>query len=504
MPLTGDFDLTITATYRLQFHKDFTFADAARQARYFRDLGVSHIYSSPIMKATPGSTHGYDVVDFEEINPELGGRAGFENLAASLREEGLGIILDIVPNHMCVGGSLNPYWLDLLEKGPDSAYSDFFDVDFAAPHMDGRILAPFLGDSYDKVLASGELKLKRRDNGRHAIYYADHCFPLRDIDEDHVNELNVSELPHDRLHQLLEAQHYRLASWRTANDLVNFRRFFEITTLAGVKIERAAAFDAIHQVPLDLFARGLIDGVRVDHVDGLTDPAAYCAALRDALKSRAGERPEGRSKEPYIVVEKILASHEPLPNWPVHGSTGYDFMNEVSAVQHDPSGAAELDAYWREISERTTSFDEEETLARRELLDRNFNGQTESVVGLVQECANVLGPDRDLPRGAIRRAVVSVISHLRVYRSYAVGGANNPGAGPDLEAAFTAALNEATPETQAIELLRLVFASRSEEPAFAEAIRRFNQLTAPAAAKAVEDTGFLPLRSPAIPQRCWL
>ena len=340
MAKVGSFDTALTATYRIQFHKDFTFADAARRANYLRDLGISHVYASPIMTATPGSMHGYDVTDFASINPELGGEEGFRRLARALRDVQMGLIVDIVPNHMAVGDGKNPYWFDLLENGRDSAYSDFFDVDFDAPGLGGKILLPVLGDSYNEVLARGDLALRPRDGGDDfALYYFDACFPVRKVDQQTIRAEGVERMnARKRLHALLEAQHYRLANWRTANDTINYRRFFEITSLVGVRIERPEAFDRVHRVPLALYAEGLIDGLRVDHIDGLTDPAGYCARLRQELESRKSQRPEALRNDAYIVVENILASDEQLPNWPIEGTTGYDFMNEVSAVQHRPDG----------------------------------------------------------------------------------------------------------------------------------------------------------------------
>ena len=444
------------------------------------------------MQATPGSTHGYDVTDFAVVNPELGAEAGFRDLSATLRAVGIGIIVDIVPNHMAVGGAENPYWLDLLEKGRDSAYADFFDVDFNAPGLDGKILLPFLGDSYAKVLRSGDLKIRpRADTGAFAVFYNEHCFPLRDVDQQtlRVEGPQAYSAP-EPLHALLEAQHYRLANWTAANDLLNFRRFFEITTLAGVRIERAQAFDNVHAVPLAFYAEGVIDGVRVDHVDGLTDPAGYCARLRAALDSRRAERPEGRRGDAYVVVEKILAGDEPLPAWPIQGTTGYDFMNEVSALQHDEAGAAPLRAHWRTLSGRSAEFEPEEDAARVEMLERNFVGQLDALVETLHVAAFELNGDRDLTRGALKRAVVAVVRNLRVYRSYALGGSGNTGAGEALTLAFERAAQAATRDDSALAVLREIVASRSDSPAIAEAIRRLHQLCAPVAAKSVEDTAF--------------
>jgi (1->4)-alpha-D-glucan 1-alpha-D-glucosylmutase len=488
----GEFDPNLTATYRLQFHKDFTFQDGAAIAGYLRDLGVSHVYASPILTARAGSMHGYDVVDFGHINPELGGEEGLAALVDALHGAGLGLIVDIVPNHMAVGGEDNPFWLDLLENGQDSRFADFFDVDFYAPATPGKVLVPFLGGPYGEVLRSGDLVLKPRpENDRYAIYYHEHCFPLREESQAEIRSQGADPFskPED-LHALLEAQHYRLASWRAANDLINYRRFFDITSLAAIRIERAETFDIVHEVPLRLYEQGWIDGLRVDHVDGLTDPRGYCEKLSEALLKRRASRPENRRGAPYIIVENILASNERMPDWPVAGTTGYDFMNEVSAVQHDNAGAQKLGAFWREISGRSENFEDEESLARRELLARSFDGQFEAAIDALSRCGTELGADRDLTRNSVVRAVQSVISHMRVYRSYATGGAANPGIGPYLEAAFDTAAREAGADEDALLLVRSIMNSKSSHPDFAEAIRRFNQLTAPVAAKAVEDTAF--------------
>jgi (1->4)-alpha-D-glucan 1-alpha-D-glucosylmutase len=482
-----DFDVNLRATYRLQLHRDFGFAQASQIAPYLAELGVSHVYASPITTARAGSLHGYDVVDFASVNPELGGRAGLEAFVSRLNAHGLGLIIDIVPNHMAVGGADNPCWLDLLQKGRESAFADFFDVDFDAPGRGGKLLVPFLGKPYAQTLESGELALGQHV-GRWALRYHDHVFPLRDRDQAEIASQGAEAFRSpERLHALLEAQTYRLAHWTCANDLINYRRFFEITTLAGVRIERPWVFDHVHRLPLELYAEGLVEGLRIDHIDGLTDPAGYADRLREALAER---RPRTTKPSAYVVVEKILGGEEKLPAWPVFGTTGYDFMNEVSALQHEQAGAAPLGAFWAEISARPAEFEPEEREARRELIDINFCGQTEAVVDAMMRCASLLGQARDLARSAVRRGVRAVISHLRVYRSYALGGAGNPGAGEALEAAFAAARAEATPEPQAVALLEAVFADRSERTEFAEAIRRFHQLTAPAAAKAVEDTAF--------------
>ena len=483
-----------TATCRLQFNAAFPFAAAEKIAPYLRDLGVSHVYASPILTARAGSMHGYDVVDFSRINPELGGEAGFERLAEALHARGLGIILDIVPNHMAVGGADNPYWLDVLAKGRDSAFAKIFDIDFdrPEPELNGKVLAPFLGSSYRDVLASGDLHVARRADGQYAVTYFQHCFPLRAADQLEIAEAGVETYADPaRMHDLLERQHFRLAWWRVAGDEVNYRRFFDITELAGVRIENPPAFDLSHKIPLDLYARGLIDGLRVDHIDGLTDPVGYSRTLRQRLEEAQPQRQGDRAKQAYVIVEKILAAEEDLPAaWPVEGTTGYDFMNEVSALQHVTEGAAPLRAFWHEVSDRPRDFDVEEIQARHEMQRVNFCGQRECLVDALFGLAPSISGDRDLTRNAVRRAVAAIISQMRVYRSYALGGAESPGAGRYFEAAVAAASRDPAPEEKAMAFIGDVMNSRSDDPGVARAIRRFNQLTAPVAAKAVEDTAF--------------
>ena len=352
--------MTPRATYRLQFHKGFTFADAAPLAPFLAELGISHVYASPIGTARAGSTHGYDQVDPTRVNPELGGEDGFRAFVAQLKANGLGVILDIVSNHMAVGQADNRWWLDVLKHGPSSDHAELFDVDWdpADPALKGKVAAPFLGAPYAEALEAGDLVLKRDPaTGELAIWaYDAHCLPLRPQDQD---VLARSEPPSSRfdarqpqgraaLHELLERQNFRLAWWKTAGDEINWRRFFDITELAGVKVERDQVFNLIHALPLRLYTEGLIDGVRVDHVDGLADPAGYCRKLRAALDAAQPDRPaDAASGAAYFVIEKILAQGERLSrDWATDGTTGYDYMNEAAALLHDPAGEGPLTDLW--------------------------------------------------------------------------------------------------------------------------------------------------------------
>jgi (1->4)-alpha-D-glucan 1-alpha-D-glucosylmutase len=495
------------ATYRLQFHKDFTFADAVPLAPYLAKLGISHVYSSPIGTARAGSTHGYDQIDPTAVNPELGGEEGFRALVAALKAEGLGVILDIVPNHMAVGQADNRWWLDVLRTGSNGASAELFDVDWKPddPVLRDKVLAPFLGSAYAEALESGALRLKRDEaTGELAVWaYDAHKFPLRPEDqgvlapgEDPASRFDPKTLEgRGRLHELLERQVFRLAWWRTAGDEINWRRFFDITELAGVRVERDEVFELIHALPLRLYAEGLIDGVRCDHVDGLADPAAYCRRLRAALEDAGARRPPEASPGPaYLVVEKILAQGERLSrDWNTDGTTGYDYMNEAAALLHDPQGEATLTRMWTEISGRAHAFEEEERQARLETLRRSFSGQLEAAVRAFHRLARSDLRTRDLTAGALRRGLTVLLSVFPAYRTYGTGEGGPESDGPLLAKALERAAPFVAPGEGPI-LERIAAWLRGEPPGAVElrriAVRRFQQLSAPVAAKAVEDTAF--------------
>ncbi len=448
------------ATYRFQFHEGFTFADAEALVPYLDDLGISHVYASPVTTAAPGSTHGYDVVDPTTINPELGGEAAFRSLVAALRARGMGIIIDIVPNHMGVAGDSNAWWQDVLARGPDSEHAAVFDIDWRE-----RIVLPVLAAPVSEALANGDLTLER-DGARWTIVaYGEHRFPVRDANQDTADTLPLEEL--------LARQHYRLAYWRVANDELNWRRFFSINELAGVRIEDPAVFGKTHALYFRLHDEGLIDGVRVDHVDGLTDPIGYCRALR----ARLGD-------EAWIVIEKILAAGEPQPlGWGVDGTSGYDFMEQVASLLHDPSGAEPLGALWEEISGRSASFEPEEFQARQDLLSWQFSGQLDACVAAFHAVA-----PEGVTAAMLRRAVERLLWVFPVYRTY---GPAAPASDAAIRAEARARVTELIPpgETQVVDLV-LAWLAGDGGADTAEAVRRFQQLSAPIAAKAVEDTGF--------------
>jgi (1->4)-alpha-D-glucan 1-alpha-D-glucosylmutase len=473
------------ATMRLQLHRGFTFADAERLVPYLRDLGISHVYLSPILTARPGSVHGYDVVDPTRVNPELGGEGGFCRLVGAMRSAGLGVIVDIVPNHMAADESRNAWWRDVMIHGPNSRYAEFFDIDWhpADPALENKVLVPVLGKPYGEALRDGEITFDRDASGEPMIRYFDRRFPLRPADR------GVDAADHESLHALLERQHYRLAWWRTAGDEINWRRFFDINGLVGLRVEDPAVFDAAHETLFRLYESGLIDGLRVDHVDGLAHPGKYCRRLRARLDELAP------NKRAYLVVEKILGTSEILADdWGVDGTTGYDFMNEVSALLHDPAGETSLTELWAAMSGRPASFASEEVAARHEILERSFSAQCDAVVAALHSIAMSDTVTRDVTSTAIRRALDALIAHFPNYRSYGLASRT-----PRDAAAFTAALTGARAELHAadwpvLDLIDRWLGGEMPQPceiaARGNAAVRLQQLCSATAAKAVEDTAF--------------
>jgi (1->4)-alpha-D-glucan 1-alpha-D-glucosylmutase len=415
--------MTPRSTLRLQFHKGFTFADAEALVPYLAALGISHLYASPITTARAGSLHGYDVTDPTQVNPELGGEAGLRKLAAALRREKLGLIVDIVPNHMAATLE-NAWWADVLRHGQASRYARYFDVDWD----DGTVFLPWLGKPHAEMTAA---------------------------------EIDALNLP--------KPGAYRLGWWRTAGDRINWRRFFDINELVCLRMEDDQAFESVHAMIARLYAEGLIDGVRVDHVDGLADPAGYCRKLRQRLDPADPARP-------YLVVEKILLRGETLPaDWGCDGTTGYDFMDEVSALQHDPTAEPALAQAWSALSGRPADFATEEQAARREVIARSFSAPLDACAAAFDE-----GPESDLSRPALRRVLTELLVHFPVYRGYGTAADE-----PYLEQAAAAAKRTGLPgDSWVIDRLQ----GRMREPD--RAVTRFQQLSAPIAAKSVEDTAF--------------
>ncbi len=417
-------------------------------------------------------------------------------MVAALHDAGLGLIVDIVPNHMAVGPE-NAWWQDVLRHGRASVHGDVFDIDWHPdnPLLDGKLLLPVLGKPYGEALESGEIVVAGEATGPAARYF-DQVFPIRPEDVAEIAALGPGAYdPHEaagraRLHRLLERQHWRLAFWRTAGDEINWRRFFDIHDLAGVRVELPRVFEATHATLFRLYAEGLIDGMRVDHVDGLSDPGGYCRRLRERLTELARARPPGIPEGAYLVVEKILGRGESLPeDWAVNGTSGYDFMDAVSAVQHDAQAAPVLSALWAALSGRSAEFAAEEVAARREILERGFAAQLEAVVGALHRVALRLPTTRDISRPAIRRALGALLAHFPAYRPYA-RSADVPAQDAVLFARALAGAKAERPARPEVLPLVAEWLRAPVDAARLVAATRFQQLSAPIAAKAVEDTAF--------------
>jgi malto-oligosyltrehalose synthase len=452
------------ATYRLQLRGGMDFVRAAEIAPYLARLGISHLYLSPPFAAVPGSTHGYDVVDPNRFDPELGGEEGFMRLRRELDAHRLGLILDIVPNHMGIGRA-NAWWWDVLRHGRDSRYARYFDIDFSAD-SDCKLVLPVLGSTLDEVVGRGELQLVH-ENGEDLLAYFDERFPLA------PGGSSTGDL-----REILEVQHYRLVGWREGAARRNYRRFFNIDQLAALKIEDPEVFEASHRLILDLTARGRIQGLRIDHVDGLTDPKAYL----DRLQRRLAE--VRSDPEPmYVVVEKILIGEENLPDsWPVAGTTGYEFMNEVLRLQVAQPGLQALSR----VAERFIGVAQDLPVivreAKGEVLERLFSGELGAVAG---RAAGLCGLEREAAAHALRRLLMG----FPVYRTY-VGddgwAASDVGV---LEDAFDRAAADADgPTRTALDRIERRLAARDK--ASTELLRTLQRLSGPVMAKAVEDTAF--------------
>ncbi|MFF4907447.1 malto-oligosyltrehalose synthase [Streptomyces sp. NPDC001260] len=452
-----------TATYRLQLQPDFPFTAAAAAVPYLASLGVSHLHLSPVLEAVPGSAHGYDVVDHARVRDELGGEEGLRALARTAREHGLGLVVDIVPNHMAMSPRHNHALWEVLREGPKSPYARWFDIDWEA--QDGQVLLPVLGGPLGSVV--DELRV----DGDVLRYY-DHAFPLRE---------GTEELP---LPQLLDAQWYRPVWWRLARTELNYRRFFSISELIGVRVEDPEVFEATHAKILQLLREGVVDGLRVDHPDGLADPDAYLARLHEATGGR------------WTVVEKILADGEPLPaSWPVAGTTGYDALRHIDGLFTDPAGCGELLGQYRRFAAPQTDRggDWAATVRRAayKVLTHELATEVDRLTrAAVKVCATVPDPAlRDRAPWALRTALQELLVRLEVYRPYTSG---DPALIVTEDAAAEARGAFAVPEEAgAVDVVRdLVLGRAGAGPEQVEFFTRFAQTSSALRAKSVEDTAF--------------
>ncbi|HEX8776194.1 MAG TPA: malto-oligosyltrehalose synthase [Pyrinomonadaceae bacterium] len=582
------------STYRLQFNHQFSFAHASALVDYLSELGISDCYSAPVLMARPGSLHGYDVVDHTRLNPELGTEEEFTDFARALRERGMGLLMDVVPNHMCIAGSLNRWWLDVLENGPGSPYARFFDIDWNPPNpnLTNKVLLPILGDQYGRMLENQEIKLSYRGGSFFANYY-ETALPvaprsatrildlaLRDVKarlgESHADSLELEsiitalnhlplhtetdaakvrerrretevnkrrlanlvkaspEVRHavhealiqingtvgqpqsfDQLEQLLDKQAYRLSFWRVAADEINYRRFFDINELAAVRVEERPVFTAVHEVIFRLIKRGLVTGLRIDHVDGLFNPERYLGDLQRVcrLATRAtrsdnataeeikGAQTEGRELPFYIVVEKILGHDELLRSeWPVHGTTGYDFANLLNGIFVDHANAQAFRQLYGDFTRVSVNFSDLLYECKKLILRVAMSSELHVLSRKLDRISEQHRWSRDFTFNSLQDALGEVIACFPVYRSYT--RRRHSSVHPDDRLHTMSAIREAKRRNPAISSSIYDFigsillledpkgitpTQRAERRDF---VMRFQQLTSPVTAKGLEDTAF--------------
>jgi (1->4)-alpha-D-glucan 1-alpha-D-glucosylmutase len=533
------------STYRLQLHKGFKFDDAAAIALYLKKLGVTHVYSSPYLQAAPESMHGYDVVDHRKVNEELGGAEAHERFSKALGETGLGQVLDIVPNHMSLGQQ-NRYWWDVLENGTNSRYASFFDIDWnsSEERLRDKVLVPILGDQYGRVLKAGGVKVTRQ-GADFLVEAAGQIFPVspaslslilnraadfvksdtlsfvsasfarlpspefwdrrlilaRNRDkivlrglldrlcaeeaqvceaiDSAVNEINANV---DALDELLSQQYYRLSYWKTADQQLGYRRFFDVNTLIGLRVEREFVFDETHALVVKWLKQGVLDGVRVDHPDGLRDPKEYFERLRD------------RAPDAWIVGEKILEPGEWLrTDWPIQGTSGYDFMNLVLGLLVKPEGLRRLDEHYTAFTGARMEFPvvahDKKIAVTQEALGSDVNRLASLFVDIC-ECNR---DRRDFTRAEIRRAIREVAACFAVYRTYVVperGEVSEEDKRIVGRATECAKNNRSDIDPGLFDFMHDVLTLQVTGKLETEFVYRFQQFTSPVMAKGVEDTAF--------------
>jgi (1->4)-alpha-D-glucan 1-alpha-D-glucosylmutase len=537
---------TPLATYRVQLHAAFGFDDVAALAPYLADLGVSHVYCSPYLQAASGSTHGYDVVDHRQLNQELGGEPAYQRMGAALAAHGLGHIVDIVPNHMAIGDRRNTWWWDVLENGPASLWAAFFDIDWTPPEerLRQRVLMPVLGDHYGRVLEAGQLQL-RREGGSFLVRYYEHEAPVspktlddllgpaaeacgsdqlasiavalgrlppasaterasaderhrdkevlrerlaRLLDEEPAvarsvdREVASVNADADRLDALLQRQNYRLAFWRTAGQELDYRRFFDIHDLVALQMHEPHVFDEAHVLILRLVNEGKVQGLRIDHPDGLRDPAGYLDRLREAAGS-----------DVYVVVEKILETEEALPPaWPVAGTTGYDFLNRVSGLFVDPAGEGPITETYGRFTGEEVDFLAVAYEAKQQVMRESLAADLNRLTALALSVCDRHRRYCDYTRHDLHTALRELAACFPVYRSYVRSG--SPPSAEDVaaveEAVSGVARRRPDIDRDLLGFLHGLLLGRFGGEAEADLALRFQQFTAPVTAKGVEDTAF--------------
>jgi (1->4)-alpha-D-glucan 1-alpha-D-glucosylmutase len=462
-----------TSTYRLQVHAGFGYDDAAAVVPYLASLGVSHLYLSPVLAAVPGSMHGYDVVDHDQVSVDAGGREALERLASVAHDNGLGIVVDVVPNHMAVPtpAHLNaPLW-SVLRDGRGSAFAHWFDVDWAAE--DDKLLRPVLGADLSEVLEAGELTVADdggRDGDEPVLRYWDNEFPIAP---------GTEVLP---LAELVDAQHYRLTHWREGEQRLNYRRFFDVTGLIAIRVEERDVFDATHRLLLDLHRSGVVDGFRIDHPDGLADPAGYVRRLDEATNGA------------WVVVEKILEGEETLPvDWPCAGTTGYDTLLRVQQLFVDPAGEAPLTRIWQEQSRDLATLEDLVLEAKAQVVHEVLPAE---INRLVRDIDRIL-PGHDAQE--VRLALGELLVSMDRYRAYLVPGEPADPAAVEVVRAAARRARELLARGDYPALRTVVDLVTGTglpagvdptDPDVADVIVRFQQTCGPVMAKGIEDTAF--------------
>jgi (1->4)-alpha-D-glucan 1-alpha-D-glucosylmutase len=537
------------ATYRLQFSKSFGFEDAAKVADYLASLGVSHVYASPFLKARSGSPHGYDIVDHNELHPELGTQTDFDSMRRALQRCELGLILDYVPNHMGVGGADNPQWLDVLEWGKASLYAEWFDIDWSpeSPYLRNKVLVPFLGEQYGAALQQGHLRLRfDAQEGSFSVWaYETHKLPISPLDyaeivgdspvlerigdefaaigeaitetprraaglksklalaysmEDKVRRALDGALAQyeglegdltswSTLDRLIQRQHWRPAYFRVAADDINYRRFFNINDLAGIRMELPDLFDHAHKLVGQWLTDSTLDGLRIDHIDGLFDPKQYLERLR-----RITARPF------HLVVEKILAQHESLrEDWPVDGTTGYDFASQVTSLLVNPTSEAALSTFYAQFTGNAVPFDETVRRCKLRIMDNELDSELHALARDAARVARQNPLTSDFTQNILQRAMRQMAACFPVYRTYV---SDDGPAETDLRymdwAIELAERNEPELDPSVFQFLRrLLTTELVEHPqsgysrhTVLNLAKKFQQFTSPVMAKGYEDTAF--------------
>jgi (1->4)-alpha-D-glucan 1-alpha-D-glucosylmutase len=548
------------ATYRLQLTADFNFDAATAIVPYLEALGISHVYASPFTTARKGSTHGYDVVDHTRLNPDLGGEAGFERFSAALKQHDLGLILDFVPNHVGVHYADNPWWLDMLEWGTASPHAAAFDVDWEQlPYRKrGGVLLPILGSPYGEALERGEIELRYdAGEGSFSCWYYEHRLPIAPERYGEVLRVLVKEagaenteagrqilalasryrgLRHPNrdeapgfkaelkniagaveiiagglaayraaanrptqtlaLHHLLERQHYKLGHWRLASSDINYRRFFDVNSLAGLRVEDAETFEAAHRLVRKLIAADKLQGLRLDHIDGLRDPMQYFQRLRRLIRQAR----DGDARPFYVVIEKILGESEKLQRFPgVYGTTGYEWMNVLTHLLIDPRGLDSLDEVWRQVSNQPPQLDPILEAAKRRVLETLLASEFTVLARLLARIANGHYSTRDYSADSLRQALELYVMHFPVYRTYITAAGPSAHDRALIEETIAQAREEWFAADDGIfdflrDVLTLDLLEPGRPPHSAPRVRRFalklQQFTGPLMAKSLEDTAF--------------